>query len=870
MHWTFLLLAAFAVINIVVSLAFALDKLQAKRNGQRIPRWHLIWLLCVAPFLPTFVMVWLHHKVRKRLFMITSCLAGSLQTAGLLWFMFRWLPSEPREQTEQTAQTAVTVITVVVLVVLWATSLGIQLRRGCIECSSKLHEIATLCPLGITSLSAPPATLILEFCNVGISHTYAQRTSLPIPWMDFPFQSASDWREAIENKAAQLESYLKAFPDWGSCPVCEKAYPDSLGPHIAGKEHFRKLWWKIHEAPKQEWRNPSGKVITFDHLTGEIGFAWDDGPVPSAGSYTVPPEASPYPTSPSYPSYPSAEVHAEVAPLALPAPERVQDRVSAPFLEREEDLRPSKQQLDELWEQGKLYCDACGRIRLREVFHKPQQKWSLATRRCIECTERANYELSFLQCAKCRKSLLRDAFAKSVRSSNEPICRACKAEIDIESSKLICRICEQSLNRSEFRKKVEWDAPKCASCLCQKEKNAYEQFLREREEEAARQAELREEMAEEQLRENFQQRILDRMSCMRLTTYQIFQEERKNWAKRLMQNILSLEELNDQWRTETPSRDHALDREEAKRFKELEDLGDRVFKDLAYTFFEEFVMKEEEEIISSRALAQRAECRHHSLFLRGRVVACITAAGGNAVNLARAKLLDVKYHTGWKQISANELQVLQSLDMELKVKTYPEDIWRDVKDDLFEDDDRGSHNKILSRLLSMAGGTSEGSNRTETLNFCADLLGFQAPDDLKYRIWEERFLQLLEVQRVPIQYGSGKQFKLDKIWASKKEANCLEALMGSLHQAGFQQQCKALAALAALCHLAPPDLRVLVPSNWTMAEKVLANAEKMSANPELFGGDLFLRKLAWRHMDQAKLSSHMEQWLGRKAANKIG
>jgi kynurenine formamidase len=30
--------------------------------------------------------------------------------------------------------------------------------------------------------------------------------------------------------------------------------------------------------------------------------------------------------------------------------------------------------------------------------------------------------------------------------------------------------------------------------------------------------------------------------------------------------------------TETPSRDHASDREEAERFKTLEDLGDRLFK----------------------------------------------------------------------------------------------------------------------------------------------------------------------------------------------------------------------------------------------------------------------------------------------------
>lgn len=148
MQWTILLLAALAVMNIVVSVAFALDKLQAKRNGQRIPRWHLIWLLCIAPFLPTVVMVWLHHKVRKRLFMITSCLAGSLQTAGLLWFMFRWLPAKHTKQTEQTEQTtkSTTIVTIVVtmvvllLVVFWATSLGIQLRRGCACEPSTVHE----------------------------------------------------------------------------------------------------------------------------------------------------------------------------------------------------------------------------------------------------------------------------------------------------------------------------------------------------------------------------------------------------------------------------------------------------------------------------------------------------------------------------------------------------------------------------------------------------------------------------------------------------------------------------------------------------------------------------------------------------------
>ena len=34
---------------------------------------------------------------------------------------------------------------------------------------------------------------------------------------------------------------------------------------------------------------------------------------------------------------------------------------------------------------------------------------------------------------------------------------------------------------------------------------------------------------------------------------------------------------------------------------------------------------------------------------------------------------------------------------------------------------------------------------------------------------------------------------------------------------------QALAALAALCHLVPPDPRVLVPSNWTMAEMLVSH-----------------------------------------------
>lgn len=129
MPWAIILLAALAIMNIVTSIAFAIDKLQAQRNGRRIPRWHLTCLLWVAPFLPTVCMVWLHHKIRKRLFMISSCLAGTLQTGGLIWVLLHW----------DLDKRMVVTLVAFLFVVLWAASLLIQLRRGCACESSTVH-----------------------------------------------------------------------------------------------------------------------------------------------------------------------------------------------------------------------------------------------------------------------------------------------------------------------------------------------------------------------------------------------------------------------------------------------------------------------------------------------------------------------------------------------------------------------------------------------------------------------------------------------------------------------------------------------------------------------------------------------------------
>ena len=135
MQAAFILIALLATVNIVVSCAFAVDKWQAQQNGRRIPRWHLVCLLWLAPFLPTVCMVWLHHKIRKRLFMTSSCLAGSLQSVGLVW----WLMQNAKAET-MTGMVFLGVLALVaIFIILWASALGIQLRRGCACEPSTVH-----------------------------------------------------------------------------------------------------------------------------------------------------------------------------------------------------------------------------------------------------------------------------------------------------------------------------------------------------------------------------------------------------------------------------------------------------------------------------------------------------------------------------------------------------------------------------------------------------------------------------------------------------------------------------------------------------------------------------------------------------------
>ncbi len=139
--------------------------------------------------------------------------------------------------------------------------------------------------------------------------------------------------EVIEDKANKLQAHLATFPDWGNCPATLQRlslkHSETDGSYKSGvqtwtmklglqqlrsvKKHIRMPWvltsqgkttgkncdgkWMWHRSRTclrclefsdsfdsfdsfshlvQEWRNAKGDVITFDHLSGEIGFvtAW--------------------------------------------------------------------------------------------------------------------------------------------------------------------------------------------------------------------------------------------------------------------------------------------------------------------------------------------------------------------------------------------------------------------------------------------------------------------------------------------------------------------------------------------------------------------------------------------------------------------
>mmetsp|Transcript_156924 Transcript_156924/g.481346 ORF Transcript_156924/g.481346 Transcript_156924/m.481346 type:complete len:250 (-) Transcript_156924:118-867(-) len=164
----------------------------------------------------------------------------------------------------------------------------------------------------------------------------------------------------------------------------------------------------------------------------------------------------------------------------------------------------------------------------------------------------------------------------------------------------------------------------------------------------------------------------------------------------------------------------------------------------------------------------------------------------------------------------------------VEVKLVCASFWREYEKFLYRDDSldgeaRGSHNQIFSSYCRCLGGSGQTANRTENMNLFADLLGFYDDDpekpqhSLGRHIWAAHFGHLFP-PRLRVCYGAGKEFRADKEWSRKMEANLAEALIGALHFAGLRDHARAAVVLCFLASLVRPD--GVLPSNWDMAEKV--------------------------------------------------
>jgi len=143
------------------------------------------------------------------------------------------------------------------------------------------------------------------------------------------------------------------------------------------------------------------------------------------------------------------------------------------------------------------------------------------------------------------------------------------------------------------------------------------------------------------------------------------------------------------------------------------------------------------------------------------------------------------------------------------------------------------------------------------MNYFADLVGLHDPDTEKaahvtHEIWRDYYGHLLP-KRLEVSYGSGKEFKNDKLWHQKMECNVAEALIGALHAAKLEGALAAANALCFLCCILPS--RDILPSNWSMAERTIA-----VKNSEFF--DVEFLKLVQDFMDVNLFVDHMEQCLG--------
>jgi len=289
---------------------------------------------------------------------------------------------------------------------------------------------------------------------------------------------------------------------------------------------------------------------------------------------------------------------------------------------------------------------------------------------------------------------------------------------------------------------------------------------------------------------------------------------------------------------------HASDKEAADAFKGFEDKGDELVQVQAMDWFGQ-VVAGEHTVVCNLATVLREACPaqgKRSWSFRGSIIASVRPASGAPWPAGAGQAQDLRVEpksgntyadgTEFAQFDLEAPSKLENIfprDTEIELKLYSETFWEAMQDWLYEgNEELGSHNQTFSRAYGHFAGAASGSNRTEVMNYFADLLGFHDIDQEKsahacYAIWAENHAQYLPSQGLEVSFGFGSEFKADKLWQQKKEANVAEALIGALQLAGYEKLVKVAAGWCFLSYIATPS--AAIPSNWTMSDKVLGLKE---------------------------------------------
>jgi len=684
------------------------------------------------------------------------------------------------------------------------------------------------------------------------------------------------WRAAMQEPATHLENYLWRQDqnlDYGQCTICQERI-QSLASHIAGKNHWNRLGRKVEWKPPsraaltdltQCWKCADGSSYWFNHFTGDQGV----GDAPQAQSDT--PQVRGKNCGPECHEKQVEKRSTNKMPRQT-AGDVEEDETAQGWTHVEWKTQKDKPNRGSGYQQNEGLGSSCPRSCIKEgvdgvrcdgpcqlllpwsSFHKSQQKASLEYRLCIPCRAKKEEEQRIVKCQTCSRSLDYSAFLKNSTDWSSPVCREC------------------------FEKKQEED---------------YSAWLQEKEREAEARQKEREAMDEAALRQYFADKIVARAGAIpqhhddtRFVMCKSVDNElwlkAVLWAQRLAEKVQSLMKsgrLPKVWLEETPSRDHASAKQSAKQFKDLEDLGDRFVQEKVAELYMELVAGEQVKRYSlldlRRAVRPLEGGRSWCLRDTDSVVIGVRPASAWPEGFCQMRDLRAEPRSGmmypgkhmFAQFDNNAQSVLcksqpaLAVDSMFDVKICKTAFWEAVEMELYQGSSEiGSHNQTFSRAYGYAAGSAQAANWTEVMNLFADLLGFFDDDPGKPRnslgrsIWAEHFGHLFP-QRLKVCYGAGGEFRADKEWVNKMEANVAEALIGALKTADLDDLAVAASVLCFLCYALWPE--GVLPSNWAMAEKVL---EMQQAREH--GGRAVNDSFCQKHIDLDVLKARMEHWLG--------